>query len=230
MSSQSQIDANRANAQHSSGPKSPEGKDRSSLNPLVHGLARTKMFLPGEEPEEFTRLRNVIAKRYRCFFLGDAILVDDLALAWWKIRRSTEWQTEVITASFADLPVPAALARLFGSNHETAMTRLQRYETSARSAMYRAIIQLRAVLRQREAAERNEQAAKVKQMQSAVDQMLTSRKPCLAPEDAELDYEQLEDVLQNRANPISTDSEGPEGGNSGPEAGAGPEIDPDPAA
>ena len=33
-----------------------------------------------------------------------------------------------------------------------------------------------------------------------------------------------------RANPISSDSEGPEGGNSGPKAGAGPDIDPEQAA
>ena len=33
-----QVKANRANAKHSTGPKSSEGKQRASLNALAHGL------------------------------------------------------------------------------------------------------------------------------------------------------------------------------------------------
>ena len=38
MASEKQIEANRANAQHSTGPKTPAGKAISRLNALKHGL------------------------------------------------------------------------------------------------------------------------------------------------------------------------------------------------
>ncbi len=40
MASQRQIDANRRNAQRSTGPKTQAGRERSRLNALKHGLSR----------------------------------------------------------------------------------------------------------------------------------------------------------------------------------------------
>ena len=47
--SDAQLRANRENAQHSSGPKTPEGKKRSSLNATRHGLLAQTLHLPQEE-------------------------------------------------------------------------------------------------------------------------------------------------------------------------------------
>ena len=50
MSTAAQILANRENAQHSTGPRTEEGKANSSLNNLHHGLAaRGFIVLPGQE-------------------------------------------------------------------------------------------------------------------------------------------------------------------------------------
>ena len=54
--SPAQLAANAANAQHSTGPRTPEGKTRSSQNASKHGLtAREIVIAPGEQ-EEFDDL------------------------------------------------------------------------------------------------------------------------------------------------------------------------------
>jgi len=45
--------ANINNAQHSTGPRTEEGKAASSLNSLKHGLTAKTVLLPGEDPALF---------------------------------------------------------------------------------------------------------------------------------------------------------------------------------
>ena len=47
MSTAAQIEANRQNAQLSSGPTSPAGKQRSSLNSTVHGFTGQTVMVDG---------------------------------------------------------------------------------------------------------------------------------------------------------------------------------------
>ncbi len=51
MSSETKTEANRRNAQKSSGPKTNEGKSRSRLNALKHGMRANLLVLPGEDRE-----------------------------------------------------------------------------------------------------------------------------------------------------------------------------------
>jgi hypothetical protein len=57
MTSQKQLEANRANARLSTGPRSDSGKKHSSMNAITHGLTAKQVIVPGEKPEQFDRLR-----------------------------------------------------------------------------------------------------------------------------------------------------------------------------
>ena len=64
MASTKQIEANRSNALNGTGPRTAEGKARSSRNALTHGLTAQEIVIPGED-----------AAAYRSF---EQQLIDDL--------------------------------------------------------------------------------------------------------------------------------------------------------
>jgi hypothetical protein len=53
MSSAKRIEANRRNAQRSTGPRTPEGKSRSRFNALQLGLTAKLPVLPGEDAQAY---------------------------------------------------------------------------------------------------------------------------------------------------------------------------------
>ena len=65
MTSQKQIEANRRNAQKSTGPNSPAGRARSKLNALKHGLTAEQVVITGEDPAAFEALRDDLYAHYQ---------------------------------------------------------------------------------------------------------------------------------------------------------------------
>ena len=71
--SQARLEANRANAQKSTGPRTPEGKARSSRNAITHGLLARYVIPandPVEDPAEFELLIDALVDQFRprdCF-------------------------------------------------------------------------------------------------------------------------------------------------------------------
>ena len=57
MASNKQLEANRANARRSTGPRTEEGKVRSRANSWKHGLTANRLVIGGEEASEFDELR-----------------------------------------------------------------------------------------------------------------------------------------------------------------------------
>jgi len=58
-------DRNRQNAQHSTGPRTEEGKAKSSQNARTHGLSSAKLFLPADRLEEFHSLYTALYEEIR---------------------------------------------------------------------------------------------------------------------------------------------------------------------
>jgi hypothetical protein len=58
--SQKQIEANRINAQKNSGPKTKEGKTKSSMNAIKYGIYSNKILIKGEKQEDLETYRERI--------------------------------------------------------------------------------------------------------------------------------------------------------------------------
>ena len=56
MATAAQISANRANARHSTGPRTPAGKAASTRNSTRHGFRSQSVLLPGDDPAEYEAL------------------------------------------------------------------------------------------------------------------------------------------------------------------------------
>ena len=87
MSTQKQIDANRRNAQSSTGPVTPEGKAASSRNALKSGLDAESQFVPGESREDFAELQAQYEQDYAPATTQERRLVDTLLRNEWLLRR-----------------------------------------------------------------------------------------------------------------------------------------------
>ena len=88
MSTEAQIAANRANAEHSCGPKTEEGKAASSRNHTSHGLSTHTyndifFILPFESPEAYSILRATLLSEHRPENETEHILVDRMAQHHW---------------------------------------------------------------------------------------------------------------------------------------------------
>ena len=58
MTSERQNEANKRNAQLSTGPRTADGRARVASNALKHGLTGKQVVLPGEDPAEFDAFRS----------------------------------------------------------------------------------------------------------------------------------------------------------------------------
>jgi hypothetical protein len=93
MSSENQIRANRENARHSTGPKTPEGKARSSLNATRHGLLARQLVLPVEDRAQYLELLAAFEDEYQPASPTETVLVHQLAAAQWRLQRLTRIET-----------------------------------------------------------------------------------------------------------------------------------------
>jgi hypothetical protein len=95
MSSPAQIDANRLNAQKSTGPQcrfhsstsTPEGRAAVRLNGVTHGLTAKTLVLKGESEDDFKAVFDSLEAEYEPETPTEETLVAQLAMATWRLRR-----------------------------------------------------------------------------------------------------------------------------------------------
>jgi hypothetical protein len=92
---------NRENAQHSTGPKTEEGKKKSSLNALRHGLTGQIVVMPSEDLAAYqihvSSFKNDLQPKGSL----EAHLVQSLADTAWRLNRVAALETNLLTLGVA---------------------------------------------------------------------------------------------------------------------------------
>jgi hypothetical protein len=139
-----QLAANRRNAKHSTGPKTPEGKARSSKNATKHGLlSQHAVITTGDEKSgcivesqaDFDLHLENLRESYKPKAYGEELLVQQIAVCYWKIARLTRIDQRL----FNDALDPSF-------NHENldrqTFFSLQRYERGLQHTLDRTLANL----------------------------------------------------------------------------------------
>ena len=105
MASQKQTDANRENAQRSTGPRTAEGKRASCRNALRHGLCAKIVSLPESDQVEFKTVVETVEQELAPGGQFEALLVDEIATGLWRIRRALQIEAEVFAYLSGDIRV-----------------------------------------------------------------------------------------------------------------------------
>jgi hypothetical protein len=125
MSSEAQIAANRANAQHSCGPITPEGKAAVSQNRTIHGLnynPETFRVLPCENQADYDLLLANLLEEENPANMVEKFLVIGMAQHRWLTDRATRLQEtclDPLTGQITDQKLFSLYLR-YATTHERA--------------------------------------------------------------------------------------------------------------
>ena len=136
MTSLRQIESNRHNAQKSTGPKTENGKARSSQNAVRHGLTAETVIGPLEEPAEYRAFEEAVTTAYDAETAVERELVLRLASLLWRLRRATSVETGLLQIQYeaSTAPDPALpnagevceVIDIFQSGHDSSGRELAR--------------------------------------------------------------------------------------------------------
>jgi hypothetical protein len=131
--------ANAANAQHSTGPRTPEGQARSSQNARTHGLTARDLIVGADEREEFQELLNGYQTEVKPQGAIQQTLFHELVGAAWNLRRVRRMETALCpdTASYQDLMNDEELQK--------KLDRLARHKTRIERTFHRSLKELKAL-------------------------------------------------------------------------------------
>ena len=173
MASAAQIKANRSNARKSTGPRTPEGKDRASKNAVKHGLLAREAVIAGEDLQEYELHRAEMLETLAPVGPLETMLAERIVELQWRLRRAARLHNAAFAALDDGEPMELLEARheewkrlkgserdqgLIGAFDEQAalakvvvedfgcarvLERLLVYERRIESSLYRTMAQLR---------------------------------------------------------------------------------------
>ncbi len=146
MSSLRKIQANRRNAQRSTGPKSQEGKTASSHNATRHGLSSDRLVvLPGESQQDLDALIQALNDEFEPATETERHYVERMIHARWKLLRAERLEAEAFEWVLeGPETLPSADRRILRdlSDPSGLINRVERYAASAERAYSKALKEL----------------------------------------------------------------------------------------
>jgi hypothetical protein len=136
MNSAARQTANAANARLSTGPRTDEGKARSSQNARQHGLTSAELVIAAEDREEFDDLHVQLLSDIRPQGAIQQTLFDQLVSAAWNLRRMEAELTASAKTYLDILDNPELTAKL---------DRLARHHTRIERSFHRSLRELKSL-------------------------------------------------------------------------------------
>jgi len=130
---------NRANAQFSTGPRTPGGKLASSRNSTRHGLASGQITVPGEDPAAFEALLADLLEEHQPAEATEELFVNKMAQSYWLEQRAIRLQNGCFTENGVD---------------EKQLSLFLRYGTTYNRAFHKALSDLHLLQKERRKVER----------------------------------------------------------------------------
>jgi len=99
--------ANRGNSLRSTGPRSQEGKARSSQNSLRYAFLSRELLLPGEDSKQLSKLRERLRDQFKPRGPTEEILVQIMVSDLWRLGRLYRVESAILSGETmvrADIP------------------------------------------------------------------------------------------------------------------------------
>jgi len=101
MSTKAQINANRQNAQKSTGPQTDEGKAVVSQNAVKHGLFAAEAVISGEDPDLYEDFHEKFFADLAPVGMAESVLAERVISLSWRLRRAVRMQNQSIDVMIA---------------------------------------------------------------------------------------------------------------------------------
>jgi hypothetical protein len=98
MATEAQVQANRSNAQKSTGPRTVEGKAAVSQNAVKHGFSGRLDVIRGEEQAEFDLFREQMLGEWAPAGVMEVMLAERIVSLWWRLKRAERMESEAFEA------------------------------------------------------------------------------------------------------------------------------------
>ena len=109
MVSNEKLQANKANAQHSTGPRTEEGKAASSMNAVRHGLTAKTLLLPGEDQAAYDKLAAGMLQDLKPFGTLESEMATRIIDISWRLQRASRFEVRILTPESPDYKAFSAM-------------------------------------------------------------------------------------------------------------------------